>query len=128
MFIEGDMLTNQNLYDSYEGFIRGNLFQNEYVPYKNYEIKTPKAKTEKEAYLFKIMELQFTINDLNIYLDLNPEDTTTFNELKKYIEELLGIEKEYVSKYGPLEICDDLKEKFNWLSNWPWEKESGMYV
>ena len=27
---------NQNLYDDKEGFLKGNMFKNEYKPYKNY--------------------------------------------------------------------------------------------
>ena len=29
---------NQNLYDDKEGFLKGNMFKNEYKPYKNYQI------------------------------------------------------------------------------------------
>ena len=42
-----------------EGFLRGNMFDDEYVPYKNLTYIKPKIKSEKERDLFKIMEVYF---------------------------------------------------------------------
>lgn len=136
MFIENnqdfmEMTTDfikPNLLSSAEGFIHGNLFKDEYKGYKNYQVKTPKAKTEKEAYLFKIMELEFAINDLNLYLDLHPEDKRTYEVMQNYVSELLQYESDYISKYGPLEVCDVISEDYKWLDGWPWEKEDSKYV
>ena len=49
-----DFLDNDktSVLSSHEGFIKGNMFENEYKGYKNYEVKCPKAKTEREAYLY----------------------------------------------------------------------------
>ncbi len=117
-----------DLYSSTEGFIHGNMFKDEYKGYKNYQVKTPKAKTEQEAYLYKIMELEFAINDLNLYLDLHPEDNKTYELMKSYVSELLQYESDYISQYGPLELCDVQSENYKWLENWPWDKEDGKYV
>lgn len=46
-----------------EGFLKGNMFPNEYTPYKNYTYLIPKLKTEKDKDLFKVMEASFAIND-----------------------------------------------------------------
>ena len=117
-----------NLFDSNQGFIHGNMFLDEYVGYKDYEIKTPKAKTEKSAYLYKIIELEFAINDLNLYLDLYPDNKTVYDIMKKYVNELLQYQSEYINKYGPLELCDVISEKYTWFKDWPWEREGGINV
>ena len=116
--------TMPNLFTANQGFIRGNMFQNDFVGYKNYEVVNPKAKTEKEGYLYKIMELEFCINDLNLYLDLNPNSSEVYKIMQQYVNELLQTESEYISKFGPLEICDVTSDNFEWINNWPWEGES----
>ncbi len=125
-----DFLDNDktSVLSSHEGFIKGNMFENEYKGYKNYEVKCPKAKTEREAYLYKIMELDFAINDLNLYLDLHPKDSKIYNDFKKYVEELKKIEKEYEEKYGPLKLMDTTGQSYNWNEYLPWEKEDSKYV
>ena len=71
-----NMMNNKNTTNSNdlvsvdEGFFRGNMFKNEYKPYKNYTYKKIVPKTKKEELLLEIMELSFVINDLNLYLDL----------------------------------------------------------
>ena len=117
---------SDNLFDSYEGFIHGNMFKNEYKDYKNYKMITPKAKNEQESYLFKIMELEFAINDLGLYLDLHDDDII-YGKFKIYVEELLALQSEYVKKYGSLEICESI-DTYNWISDMPWEREDGKYV
>ena len=76
------------------------------------------------------MALSFAINDLNLYLDLHPENKEMFNLFKKYVEEKELLCKEYEKIYGPLEITGDKGMKYNWLdSPWPWDNKGGsMYV
>ena len=76
------------------------------------------------------MGLCFAITDLNLYLDLHPEDMEAFNMFKKYNQELKTKQAEYETMYGPLEINHESGNKFNWLENpWPWDNERGsMYV
>ena len=72
-----------NLYNKTEGFEKGNLFKNEYSPYKNYTVKRFIPKNRKEELELTIFELDFALNDLNLYLDLHPEDTQLFNIFTK---------------------------------------------
>ncbi|MBE6147949.1 MAG: spore coat protein CotJB [Firmicutes bacterium] len=112
-----------------EGFLRGNMFTNEYVPYKNMTYIKPKLKTERERDLFKIMEVAFAINDYNLYLDLNPEDAHILNKYKACTEKFRRLTKEYEEKYGPLTIDASNYNTFKWIeSPWPWEREDGKYV
>ena len=136
------MLFNANNMDNYnktsgvpavendtEGFLRGNMFSNEYVPYKNMTYIKPKLKSERERDLFKVMEVAFAINDYNLYLDVHPENTSILNKYKACTEKFRRLTKEYEEKYGPLSIDASNYSTFKWIeSPWPWDKEDGKYV
>lgn len=108
-----------------EGFMRGNMFNNEYIPYKNYKVKELVATNDKEEQLFRIMALSFAINDLNLLLDLNPNDRENFNTFKSLIKEKNDLEQKYIEKYGPLTLEETTKNSFDWVSAFPWENEGG---
>ena len=69
--IPGSDFTKETRVDKFltpeEGFLKGNLEKNEYVPYKNYTYFKLQPETEKENLLFKLMAYSFAINDLNLY-------------------------------------------------------------
>lgn len=111
----------------YDGFIKGNMFKDEYSGYKNYKPCDISATSEREKLLLKIMSLSFAINDLNLYLDLHPEDTLTLERLKDLVEKAYEVESEYVKNYGQLEVTDITNlNKFEWINNpWPWENTGG---
>ena len=113
-----------------EGFMRGNLEKDTFVPYKQYTYFQLKAENEQEKMLLKLMALSFAINEMNLYLDLHPEDKDTFEKFKRNINELNNLELNYVKKYGPMVIEESDKEKYDWLKNpWPWDSMGGsMYV
>lgn len=114
---------SSTLYNNDEGFIKGNMFKNLYEPYKHYEVKKILPKTEKDLILYNIYKLSFAINDLNLYLDLNPNDTKMYETFKKYIEEYKMNVKKYEQLYGPLTICEDTYNKYSWLNTkMPWEE------
>ena len=118
------------LYDPMEGFLRGNMFKDEYLPYKNLTYFKLNPTCEKERALYKLMAYSFAINDLNLYLDLHPDDKEMFETFKKYVKEKEKLCKEYEKNYGPLEITDTTGSKYNWIdSPWPWDNIGGsMYV
>ncbi len=123
--------TNKDiLVDSNEGFLRGNMFCKEYEPYKNMKYKNLKPTTEREALLYKIMEMEFAVNDLNLYLDLHPEDMMIYEKFKMYVKECMHLKEEYARIYGPLTLDEVNKNTYEWLKNpWPWDKTGGsMYV
>jgi spore coat protein JB len=120
----------ENLLDSKEGFLRGNMFRSEYIPYKDMNCKKLNPTCPRQVLLYKIMELDFAINDLNLYLDLHPEDEMVYEKFKKYIEISMKLKDDYANNYGPLTLDETNKETYNWINNpWPWEKSGGsMYV
>ncbi len=113
-----------------EGFLKGNMFKDEYLPYKNLTYFKLKPCNEKERELYDVMALSFAINDLNLYLDLHPDNKEVFNLFKKYITEYKTKCKEYEKKYGPLTITATISNRYNWLNSpWPWDNKGGnLYV
>ena len=110
------------------GYLRGNMFDNLYDPYKNYQVKMPKVVGQRNKMLFKIMEYAFMINDYNLYLDLHPDDKEIFNKFKKASSDMKMLVTKYENMYGPLEL-EDTEKGFDWIKNpWPWDREDGYYV
>lgn len=127
-FINNVPIENKNKLTSVDnGFAKGNMFEDLYDPYKNYQVLRPMPKTEKDELLLEIMALSFAINDLNLYLDLNPNDEEILKKYRMLVEKSCQKEMEYIKKYGPLEVIDDDNEKsFTWVKNpWPWANTGG---
>lgn len=111
------------LFNSYNGFIRGNMFKNLYEPYlasEPFEINIYDEKTEMKTY---IDALGFALNDLNIYLDIYSDDANTINLFNKIRKEKETVTNEYEKKYGPLCLDSDSLESYPWAWDnmpWPW--------
>ena len=111
----------------YDGFIKGNMFKDEYEEYKNYKVSEVIATNDREKFLIEIMALSFAINDLNLYLDLHPEDTLMLKKFTELTEKLCEKEGNYIKCYGPLEVDENNSlTRFEWINNpWPWENQGG---
>ena len=115
---------NPKLYNPYEGFIRGNLFPNLYDGYKDYKPFQINPMNEQAEMLTNIDSLGFATIDLDLYLDINPNDQNAiglFNQYRKEKEELI---KNYELKYGPLLLNSEALNSVPWMWNdrpWPWE-------
>ena len=107
-----------------EGFEKGNMFMNLYDQYKNYKPMNLTPRDEQEKLLYNLLTISFAAHELNLYLDLHPEDQsmlTLFNDYKNQKDRLT---KEYEEKYGPLTVCtmNQSDSAFNWTNtSWPWE-------
>lgn len=111
-----------NYYSLDDALERGNLFSNLYDQYKDYKPYKINVNSAREKSLLEIQKLDFAINDLNLYLDLNPNDKESYELFKKYIEDCARKKKEYSSIYGPLTI-DNITDEYEWASGvWPWEE------
>ena len=119
MIIDISNLDNHNLVDNKLGLQRGNMFENEYKTYKNY---TPKALNINNELLLKLYETNFAIIDLNLYLDLHPNDNKLYDIYKNYVETFEKYKNLYEQNYGPLEITCINSNTYNWIDNpWPWD-------
>lgn len=110
-----------------EGFLKGNMFANEYLPYKNYKYANIVPRNKREEMLLEIMELTFAINDLNLYLDLHHTDGELLRKFKNLVEKSCIKEMEFVKMFGPLELIDSVDlQTFKWINDpWPWQNDGG---
>ncbi len=111
------------LYDPYNGFVRGNMFKNLYDPYKLQEPYEVKPMNEQAELLTYIDTLGFAMIDLNLYLDIFPEDKNMIKLFNQYREEKENLMKEYEMKYGPITLSSNSLNSFPWSWDdmpWPW--------
>ena len=117
-------LDKEKTVEPYLGFIRGNLFDNLYNPYKNYKPEEIEANDEREALLYQLLQYKFALIELNLYLDTNPNDKEAielFNQYQKIEKQMCN---QYESMYGPLTLDSNYLNNDNWVWNnspWPWE-------
>lgn len=115
---------NSSLFLPSDGYNNGNMFTNLYSQYKNYRPAQLSGNTEKEKMLLEIGRISFAAHDLNLYLDLYPNDEsmlTLFNDYRKSANELIS---QYEAKFGPLNVSSNSLENgpFKWINGpWPWE-------
>lgn len=110
-----------NLFDINTGFELGNMYECLYSGYKKYEPREIKPKDEREMLFLNILKLSFAINDLNLYLDIHPDDEKTYELFKKYCVMYQECLTEYESKYQVLELFHDIYGKYTWYKGFPWE-------
>lgn len=114
----------KDLYDPYQGFIRGNLFPDLYNTYQNYQAYNIEPMNEQARLLTYVDSLEFASHDLNLYLDTHPNDREMIQLFQNYQEEAKKAVGEYESKYGPLYVSSNTLNKTPWAWNdlpWPWE-------
>ena len=119
-----DSVNSNNLYDPYNGLIRGNLFKQLYEPYKLKEPYEIKPMNEQARMLTEIDSLGFAIIDLNLYLDIFPNDTEKINLYNQYRTRKKNIINEYEQKYGPITLNSNNLNITPWAWNnmpWPWD-------
>lgn len=115
---------NPSLVAPAEGYNRGNLFADLYDQYKNYKPENLRASTDQERLFLELSQMSFAAHEINLYLDLYPNDMTMLKLFNDYRQKTNELTKEYESKYGPLTLKSDSLEKspFMWEQNpWPWE-------
>ncbi len=119
------MQFNQNeLGTPKDAFTLGNLFINTYIPYKNYQPQKLVAKNEQEALFLKLAEVAFAAHELNLYLDLHPEDKSALQLFNQYRTQTNELKTQYQNQYGPLMISANvlLNSPFLWEQlTFPWE-------
>ena len=93
---------NISLYEPYQGFTRGNMFKNTYIPYKNYKPFELNPKNEQEYDMLLVQTYAFAAHDLNLYLDVNPKDTKMINQRNEYLNLYKQALNNYERKYGPI--------------------------
>ena len=117
--------TNKSsLFAPAEAYNNGNLYSNLYSQYKNYKPVELKANNEREQLLLDLSRMFFTAHELNLYLDLNPDDESMLALFNDYRREANALMSQYEAKYGPLNLSSNSLDNspFSWVSDvWPWE-------
>lgn len=113
---------NTGILDPYEGFVAGNMFPDLYNGYKINPVNL-KPGNDQAKLLTYIDSLSFALNDINLYLDLNPDNGYAINLFNEYSRQKEAYLNEYQSKYGPLDMDSYVYgDSFTWIkSPWPWE-------
>ena len=114
---------NSSLYTPVEGYNKGNLFADLYEEYKNYKPVSLVAGNEQQKLFLELSRMAFAAHELNLYLDLNPDDETMLSLFNDYRKRANNLMIEYENKYGPLTIASNsLSSSFLWeKQDWPWK-------
>ena len=125
-FMDNNWLKGNMLMNVKEGFLKGNAFQNLYNPHKNYEPQQLIAKTEQEKCLYELSAITFAAHEINLYLDIHPDDQSMFMLFKDYQKQVHRMMEEYEEKFGPICVgSEKMSQSFNWVYNeWPWEGQN----
>ena len=108
---------NNTLTNVKEGLIKGNMFNKEYIPYKNISPKSLEALNEETKLLLDIYELDFALIDLSLYLDLHKDDEDIYKIFKMYKNKYNDYKKLYEDKYYILCQDSNLKDTYTWVDN-----------
>lgn len=122
-------MPNQSLFTPKEGYEKGNLFSNLYSQYKDYRPAKLKATTEREKMLLTLSEIAFAAHELNLYLDVHPDDNSMLTLFNDYRMKEMKLTKEFEQKYGPLTVNSENSDSnyFSWEKGiWPWERDANV--
>lgn len=119
------MNQSKELLEPYEAFIRGNLYNNLYQQYKNYRPTRLVPNNEQAELLLNVDQLTFAAHELNLYLDIFPDNQMMIKLFNQYTEMANEAVKKYEEKYGPLTVSAQSNlDTFSWQAySWPWEME-----
>ena len=127
-----NMMNNPNMHtahnneelNSTKGFLKGNMFDKMYYPYKNMKEHNIIPKDKKEELCMKIMQYNFALTDLCFYLDLNPNDENMIKICNTYLNLYDKAVDEYEKSYGAITLDSKNINNKTWTyctSPWPWE-------
>lgn len=118
--------SKSNILDPYQGFIRGNMFSDLYNGYKINQPIGINPQNKQAEMLTTIDSLCFAMTDLDLYLDIYPNDKNALELYNFYQNSYNEYMKSYQKEYGPLELDSATFKNNFWtwiLSPWPWEVE-----
>ena len=112
-----------NLYDIYNGFIRGNMFPDLYNQYKITKPFDVRPMNEQAELLTKVDAYCFAAHDVALYLDTHPNDQEMIRLYDSLNGEVKKVTREYENKFGPLLKNGATGYPWTWNNSpWPWEK------
>ena len=104
---------NDILFSPKETLMYGNIFKNQYCPYKNYR---PRNVDLKNNDLEQLMALMDQCHDLRLHLDVYPNDKEIYQRFVTYCAKLKQIkEKVANSDDNPFQMTCNSGEKTNYV-------------
>lgn len=119
--------SNMMLYGPYEGYVKGNLFRNLYDQYKSYRPMSLAPSSEREEALLNLNQIQFAMHELNLYLDVYPNDANIMRQFVAYRNTYNDLLNQYENRYGALNVNSISLNSvpFGWVNQtWPWERSA----
>ena len=111
--------SNLGFYVALDGFSKGNM---DSTLYNQFENRVPRKLDEKNP-LHLLMAYQFALIDLQLFLDVNPNNKVVKDLFDRYLEQYHNAKKEYESKYGPITLDSNFNkgQTWKWQEKWPFE-------
>ena len=108
---------NNQFFEPTEAFVLGNIDKNIYRPDKNLKPFLPQVENQKDSFLLEIMILYSYIHDLNLYLDVYPNNKEALELFTKYNQIYKEKEDEFEKKFGLFEVqnSDNVNGTFEWV-------------
>ena len=80
-------------------------------------------RVSRKRFLREIMEVDFVLKELNLFLDTHPCHKAALTKFQKYEQKAAILKSEYVKLYGPLTpSTNNNTETWEWNDGpWPWE-------
>lgn len=78
---------------------------------------------EREKLIKELSAEQFAFWETSIFLDTHKNDKEALESREKYKAKAENLRKEYVKKFGPLDVQDVYGDTtYSWINSpWPWE-------
>jgi len=73
-----------------------------------------------------LMAVDFTLLDLNLYLNTHPYDTRALNLYNSNVQKAMMLRNQYQNMFGPLNQRAFSGSPWQWINEpWPWENRGG---
>lgn len=79
----------------------------------------------QKAALLQLQQLSFSLVDLNLYLDTNPDNQQAINDYNQLFEQYWDAKSNYELQYGPMNNFGHCPATYpwSWINDpWPWER------
>ena len=110
---------NINYFLAIDGFSNGNMDSTLYDQFENY---VPRKQNQNDIRV-ALLAYNFALIDLQLYLDVNPNDVVTKELFDKYLIAFNDTLQKYEAMYGALTIgsTSNLGSGYSWQKSWPFE-------
>lgn len=108
------------------GFMLGNLFEGLYSPYKGFTNFPLNPSNEKEALHQQMLTYKFAAHELNLFLDIYPDNQQMLQLFNRYNSIYKQLEDSFISRYHPITVDQISNQANQWIwidSPWPWENQ-----